>query len=266
MEGYGKLILFGEHFVVYGLPAIAASTESLKIEVSLTNEEQRYEEKEKLLIEKIYEIFGIKINFKVLRSNIPIKSGLGSSAALIVAILKAMNQKYELNLKEKDIIKYGTELENIYHGKSSGLDISLAIRPRAIIYRAKNFALKELNNNWEIGLKYIILPKRKPTEEAVKEVSEKMQQYSIYKDIFRLYRRLFKEALNTVKEKNLAKLGLLMDINHSLLYSLGVSNEDVEKTVFELRRSCYGAKVCGGGHGGLVIGLTKDNPDIKIKL
>jgi mevalonate kinase len=77
---------------------------------------------------------------------------------------------------------------------------------------------------------------------------------------------LFKEALNTIKEKNLAKLGLLMDINHSLLYSLGVSNEDVEKTVFELRRSCYGAKVCGGGHGGLVIGLAKDNPDIKIKL
>mgnify|MGYP001183527310 FL=1 len=139
--GYAKAILFGEHFVVYGLPAIGIAL-SKKIEVEVAKSPHMKIEAShadgNLIkgMDAIKGAMGIAENFLVkVNSEIQIGSGLGSSAAISVAFARAVSDELKMGITDEQASSYAYEAEKIYHATPSGIDNNLAARGGAIHFQ-----------------------------------------------------------------------------------------------------------------------------------
>jgi len=129
MKICGKVILAGEHAVVYGKMALAASI-SLGVRVSVV--ESGGSEKNPI-VDKAIKVAGGDQNTRVLiESELPIGSGLGSSAAVAAATIKAVREYLGKPINEEELFKLTFECEKIAHGNASGLD------PAAVVYGAQS--------------------------------------------------------------------------------------------------------------------------------
>ncbi|MCH7902335.1 mevalonate kinase [archaeon] len=276
--GYGKVILFGEHFVVYGLEGIAAS-----VEMNTTCE---YEEngngivandlvtgelitlgkdREKRLgkvLEVILKDTKIKEkNFRLkLSTNMSLKGGMGSSAALGVAITRCLDEKFSLELNNERINEIAYNVEKLFHGNPSGIDDAVSTYGGLL-----SFKRREGKNEIEK------IPLEKPIEivladtgifhdtaeivEMIRNNKEKEPQK--YERIFKEYSELVKEGRNALNEKNWEKIGELMNKNQELLKEMGVSCKELDLLVeTALEQGALGAKLTGAGIGGNMIALT----------
>jgi len=276
--GYGKIILTGEHSVVHGTHAVAAPI-TLKMKAKVWDHNKGV----RLLIprwgvEQTIE-FGADHKYSIYRSlemildhldlrdkgmnievfpEVPRAMGMGGSAALAVAIIRALNNHFELGLGDDDVRRLSFESEDIVHGGASGIDNTVSTYGNLIAFQKgtppdmQTITLKE-SIPIVIGLSGV----ESMTSKMVKQVREQAEKYpKWYKQIFKQMDELAIASKEAIESRDLDELGMIMNMNHGFLNILGVSCPEVEELVEIARQNgALGAKLTGGGGGGAMIAL-----------
>jgi len=274
----GKLMLFGEHSVVYGNPCIATSINK-RLDVYLDdkkNEKNREDttidalgikakfpsnfEQHKFLnltIAKFFEKYGQK-NFE-LRTK-PMPKGLGSSSAVVVAAVKALSALYNLTWSNDEIFKFSYNIvKEGQNGKASGYDIAVAVYGGTIRYENKNGDMKVKKLKNIRNLIAIDTGIKSSTTELVREISEKRNKYKeIFDGIFKIINKIVDEGEKEIMNENYEGLGELMNINHGILNAMGLSTYEIENLINGIKPYCYGAKISGAGRGDYIIAICKE--------
>lgn len=293
----GKMILFGEHSVVYRGPAIVLAIDRRARVVASKREDKRvyidaedlgfsgyFEENEYYALsgkawrgrnlsalnvasKKVMEHLGVEggVNL-VVRSMIPMAVGLGSSAAVCVATTAAVGELFNGNLTKKEIAELSFEGEKIIHGTPSGVDNNVATFGGIMKYeRGQPFESFKL----EQQLPFVIgnTRRKRSTKNLVDEVRFlKEKNPEIVDGIIDSIGKISKIGLDALFKRNLEKIGDLMNINHGLLSALGVSTPELDELVYAARREgALGAKLTGAGGGGCMIAIAKDENLSKIE-
>ncbi|MCA9567837.1 MAG: mevalonate kinase [Myxococcales bacterium] len=255
----GKLILCGEHAVVYNHPAIALPLElytTVEVEEGfgpLTVDHELWSPRHEIRMEEALDHLFPKGNAEIqIRSELPVGVGLGSSAALSVAVCRA------IGLEGDALMEKALELENIFHGDASGLDIAVAARGEALWY-VKGKPLQPVPLP-PCAIVVLDSGTAGDTKVLVQSVADRYDQLEdTIEDIGALV-----HAARAVLEDP-TSLGELLTENHGLLKQLGVSTPALDQLVdLALGAGAYGAKLSGAGGGGVVIALT-DDPDHILK-
>lgn len=287
-KGYGKTILFGEHFVVYGLPAIASAlgsytTSEVKVVEGKgwTVDDQRpatpgYKKKKfkeaMQSIANVIEYLRVDVVSQKLEitfaGDLFAASGVGASAAQCTSLARALNDSFNLDLDDERINEAAYEGEKAYHGTPSGID-NTASTYGGLIWFIKN--LSGGKNTMDL----LQSPKKMPlvigntgitasTTEVVADVRRlKEESPQKFEKIFSEYKKLAEEAKKTLLKGDIKSVAKLMNQNHKLLQHITVSGEGNDKLVeIALKNGAIGAKMTGTGRGGLVIALT-ENVDIQ---
>ncbi len=281
-SGYGKVILFGEHAVVYGSNAIAAPIPyaiKSKVEPSQngtriviprwgvefdlfkkTKDTNSLIQSAELIITKL----GLdKTPLQILVfPGIPRAMGLGGSAALAVSIIRALSHFASKNLSDEQINEIAYESEKLVHGTPSGIDNTMATYGKLIRYKKDaqpKTQLIDLKNPLPIVIG--LSGTEGLTLKMVRMVREGwLKNRNHYDTIFNQINQISLEAIEAFENYDLEKLGYLMNLNHGFLNALQVSTQELEEMIAIARRNgALGAKLTGGGGGGAMIALCPDH-------
>ncbi len=288
-SGRGKAILFGEHFVVYGFPALAAGIAS-ETTAKITRvrsfgwklvdnrpampgyKEKKYEE-QKASVENILKHFDIDtttMGFQIdLEGDLVCASGIGASAASCVAIVRALNDEFSLNLNDEQVNEAAYKGEMGYHGTPSGLDNTVSTYGGLVWFE------RDLTGG---SPKFERLTLKKPvhlviastgitasTKAVVGDVRKKKDANPSWFDtISEEYNQLVHDARDALVQMDLTKVGTLMNSNHDLLQQLTVSSRELDILVTIARQNgAIGSKMTGTGRGGNMIALSPDEVSMK---
>jgi hydroxymethylglutaryl-CoA reductase len=280
--GHGKIILLGEHAVVYGSRAIAAPV-PLAVRARVLDEddgvwlvvprwgvEQRLRSDPKMrrsfevpaaLILENLGLIDRSMRIEVF-SEIPRAMGLGGSAAVAVAIIRALDRHFSLGLSDDEVNSLAFQCERVAHGTPSGIDNTVATYGRPLLYRAGEPPLIEPVELPEpITLVIGMTGVESLTAKTVARVREgRERNRDVYDTIFRGIDALTVQALEAIKRLDLQRLGELMNVCQGLLNGLQVSSWELEELIQIARENgALGAKLTGGGGGGSMIALCPDN-------
>ncbi len=269
----GKFILFGEHAVVYGKAAIALAVD-MRTEVSadysssLLIDGKPLKAHRSFYIREIMRRWGGKPVSVDIDSNVPPSSGLGSSAALTVAMLGAM-LSLEGSIGKEEIAKEAFEVEYKVQDGASPTDTSTSTLGGAVyISPEKEEGLKwtvEKNGRvWnihsietpELGFVVGYTGVHAPTKKMVMRVRKAVESHPSNMEKIERIGEVTMEGREALKKGDVVRIGELMDENHSLLRGLGVSCKRLEKLINAVKDTSYGAKLTGSGGGGSMIALT----------
>jgi len=279
--GHGKIILLGEHSVVYGRHAIAVPAPvNIRTKVQDTEDEillmipswgveyrldknpkkrQSFEKPAGLILDQMgLSKKGMKIE---VFSDIPRGMGLGGSAAIAVSIIKALNNHFKLALNQDEINQMALESEKIAHGNPSGIDNTMATYGHPLIFRnGDNPLIEPLNINETFSILVGFSSTEGLTAKTVGIVRDLWKKNpGVYEKIFDEIDSLALQSIQAIQNNDFELLGQLMNINHGLLNTLQVSTPELERLIMIARESgALGAKLTGGGGGGAVIALCKD--------
>jgi mevalonate kinase len=291
-KGQGKIILFGEHFVVYGLPGIASGidkfveveVEKLKDSKDIIFDDKVFNEKISLInnpenikikifntiFDKTNEIFSKLLEFNpiefnglkfTIKSNFSPGKGLGYSAALSVAMIKSINNLFNLELTDSQINDLAYLGEKVCHGNPSGIDNACATYG-SLIYFEKNNE-KNIIKPFKCGKNlYLVLADtgvNHNTKESVENVKKRKEENeSSFKKIFSNYKKIVSSAKKELGYGAIIEIGKLMNENQELLKEIGVSCKEADEIIklCEYENSLAG-KVTGAGDGGNVIILCE---------
>ena len=274
----GKVILIGEHSVVYGQPAIsmpflASMTEVIiervdgDVEIACDFYKGKLENVgenllgPKTIIEQIVSDLGQDLaNFSIsIGTSIPVERGMGSSAAVAVALTRAIFDYFNEDLTKETLIKYGNMSEKIVHGNPSGIDVATIVGEKPL-YFIKGLDFQPFDFNLDGYLIVADSGQVGNTKKAVEDVRDRLDKN--FEENNRLIKdlgRLTDESKVYMEENMVKKLGLNMNKAQENLYKLGVSNTRLESLVARARQEgALGAKLTGGGQGGSMIALAGD--------
>lgn len=280
----GKVILFGEHAVVYGQPAIAAPIREVKAKASITPDPKGevgavhilaqavgidallvdLDDSQPLAatLRQVCAHLGVKslpaCTLKI-TSTIPVAAGLGSGAAVSVAVIRALASFLGQPLPDEEVSQLAYEIEKLHHGTPSGID-NAVIAYAQPIYFIKDRPCEKLHVKKTLTLAIADTGISSPTKQAVGDVRKARQadkkQYDAY---FESIGSLADSARQAIEAGNIEQLGVLMDANHGLLRKIGVSCPALDTLVTTARQAgAFGAKLSGGGRGGNLIALVND--------
>ncbi|MCD6512294.1 MAG: mevalonate kinase [Thermoplasmata archaeon] len=274
-HGYGKVILFNEHFVVYGIPAIASAIDKktiAEVKKCSSNEEfilhdEREEtpgyKKEKMehqreSIIRIKRAMGIDQCIEIwLGGDLRAASGVGASAASCAAIARAIADEFGMSCSDAEINEFAYEGEKAYHGNPSGIDNTCATFGGLVWYeKGKDMERMSVKHPVEIVMGDTgIVANTKKAVEGVRERKEKMPE--LYEKIFDDAKKLVYEARDAIMDEDWELVGKLMNKNHELLQKIEVSSDELDYLVnIAMKAGAYGAKMTGGGLGGYMVALT----------
>ncbi|MCS7125435.1 MAG: mevalonate kinase [Aigarchaeota archaeon] len=264
----GKVILFGEHFVVYDNPAIVSAINlRARVEVSTYDRRGVWLRDRKVVnhpavraAEYIIQNKGFSKGLNInIFSDIPPKVGLGSSASVSIASAAAASLIIQGRIDRELIAAAGFEGERIVHHNPSGIDTCIALNGGVGIYRrSKGFT------KIHIPLETILIidtGRMRNTGEMVKKVREYMENNrERFNEILVDAEELVNIVLDMFKNGDLEGVGKLMLRNQALLREVGVSSDEIEEAVrLALKSGAYGAKLTGAGGGGCVICLVDED-------
>ncbi|MEN2975254.1 MAG: mevalonate kinase [Candidatus Caldarchaeales archaeon] len=264
----GKVILFGEHFVVYDKPAIVSAIDlRARVEISIYSREGVWLREKRMsnhpavrAVEYIVQSKGFSsgLNIKI-SSDIPPSVGLGSSASIAVSSAAAASLIVLGRLDRELVEEAAFEGEKIVHYNPSGIDTTIALNGMGGLYR-RSIGFTKINIPIE---KILIIDtgRMRKTGEMVKRVREYMERNpERFNELLMIEEKLVNEALDMFKIGDLEGVGRLMLKNQELLREVGVSSNEIEETVrLALASGAYGAKLTGGGGGGCVICLVDED-------
>ncbi|MEW6030656.1 MAG: mevalonate kinase [Chloroflexota bacterium] len=291
----GKIILFGEHAVVYGRPALAAPVTQVHADVEVSDSTRAgiwihaprvdlHAELNSLpsdhpiasVIHKF--LFLSRVSPSPLTpilleegkfphltititSTIPVASGLGSGAAVTVALLRALSHHLNHPMTDEEVNAFAFEIEKLHHGTPSGIDNTVVTyakpvyfvkgQPIEIFRAARPFTIV-------IGDTGILAP----TKESVGDVRKLWEtDKARWEKVFDEVGKLAEEARAHIERGKTKELGELMNRNHALLQEMTVSSPELDRLVEAARTAgALGAKLSGGGRGGNMIALVE--PDL----
>jgi hydroxymethylglutaryl-CoA reductase len=272
----GKVILLGEHAVVYGRPALALplpeaisagvydSPSGTRLNIPAWNFEQELledaTEGSMALLQVILRRLGLESK-KILvdvQARIPPAAGLGSSAALAVAMIRALDNAYSLGMNDREVNEFAFECETLAHGTPSGIDNTVAVFGKTIVFRRKGpRRIRELSLDRLPPLVVAWSGTRGSTRSQVEAVRNRwLQDKATYERIFDEIGHISLEGAAALGKGDDARLGSLMNVAHGLLNALQVSTPLIEEMV-EIARSsgAAGAKLTGAGGGGSIVAL-----------
>ncbi len=279
-KGFGKTILFGEHFVVYGLEGIPCALGQITTcEVEKITGEKGYElidnrpENGDYKVKKRGEYDNIinailnhlKVSGRlkiVLSGDLVPASGVGASAACAAALAEAISDEYKLNLSKEEINKAAYVGETAGSGTPSGIDNTAAVYGGFLIFQ-KNLSggenkIENITIQKPIEIVLINSGKAALTKEVVADVKNlRDKNPEAMQIIFDEYVKIVNEGKKALADYNLEKIGQLMDMNQELLRRITVSSELLESIIAIAKlNGAIGAKLTGTGRGGSVIVLT----------
>jgi mevalonate kinase len=280
-SGFGKVILFGEHFVVHGVPGIVSAIDSTadaevkkNVEGITVKDERkgargytvkkRTQQKES--IERMLNAMGIdpeKASLEIrLGGNLPGFSGIGASAASSVAIARAVAEELEMDLSDERINKIAYEGEKAYAGAPSGID-NTAATYGGLIWFKRNLSggpdtVEKLSIREPVEIIIGNTGIVADTKEMVAGVeARKKRNPEKYNQLFKQAEDLAFTARKALEKFDLRKVGTLMNENHRLLQEIEVSCKELDYLVNLAReQGAFGAKLTGGGGGGCMTALT----------
>lgn len=279
----GKVILFGEHAVVYGQPAIAAPVQAVSANAIITPDIQApsgrvwieapeagisaelgaLPEGDPLAAAVGACLQALDIShppaFKLrVSSTIPMGGGLGSGAAVSVSILRAVSAFLGHPLSDEQVSALAFEVEKIHHGTPSGIDNTVITYAKPVFF-VKGRAVEFL----EVAAPFTLLiadsGASTPTKISVGAVRAAWQaEPERYGQLFVQIGDLAKQARKAIEAGDNKQLGPLMDRNHELLQQMDVSSPELDVLVAVARKAgARGAKLSGGGRGGNMIALVE---------
>jgi mevalonate kinase len=269
-KSHSKIILIGEHSVVYGYPAIAIPLKKIEIECAIEEAKSNffYDETDTLSVAiftalKYLKKENVKIKYKI-TSQIPQKRGMGSSAAVSIAAIRAVFNYFRENLEDELLEKLVNTAEIVAHKTPSGLDAKTCLSDKAIRFvKNKGFSYIDLNLD-----AYLVIADTGiygNTGEAIQNVKNLGSKAELsLKKLGRLtdeMTRILTGNIENKKEKikKISKIGEIMTAANTELGKLNITIEKTElfvKTAIE--NGAAGAKISGGGLGGCVIALAEN--------
>jgi mevalonate kinase len=279
-SGFGKVILFGEHFVVHGVPGIVSAIDSATdAEVTQTGKElvvrderkaaKGYAEEKRLQqiesIQRMLKKMGLdpKLPLNIwIGGTLPGFSGLGASAASSVAIARAIAEELSLKLTNEQVNQIAYEAEKAYAGNPSGID-NTAATYGGLMWFKKNTSggpddVERLSIRKPVEIVIGSTGKVANTKAMVAGVAErKNKNPEKYGEIFKQAENLGFAGRKALESYDLEKVGVLMNENHRLLQEIEVSSRELDLLVdIAWENGAFGAKLTGGGGGGCMVALT----------
>ncbi|MEM2537351.1 MAG: mevalonate kinase, partial [Candidatus Bathyarchaeia archaeon] len=212
----------------------------------------------KCAVEKVLKKAGEKVGLNVeVHSTVPVAAGLGSSAAVASAVAAAVGAALNVEMSKEDVFRIAFEAEKIMHGTPSGVDPAISTFGGTMLFQLDT-GFKPLEVKADIPLVIGNTGVERSTRVQVAKVRELRDKYpQIIEPMMRTAREIVLQAVEALRKGDLQTLGELMNINHALLYGLGVSDESLEWLINAARRAgALGAKLTGAGGGGCMIALA----------
>lgn len=283
----GKVILLGEHAVVYGRSALAApiplavesrvvdADEGVHLVIPRWGVEQRVPPLDEhpagaagilaLLLQRL-DLTNRSMTIEVFPS-VPRAVGLGGSAALAVSVIRALDTHFKLGLNDARINEFAFDCERAAHGTPSGVDNTVATYGKPILFRGpkKNgsSSFEDVAMKTPLPLVIAMTGTESLTAKTVARVAKAWQcNKARYERVFDQIDELTLAAVEAARDGALDDLGELMNLGQGFLNALQVSTREIEEIVEVARRhGAVGAKLTGGGGGGSVVALCPDGPE-----
>lgn len=283
----GKVILFGEHAVVYGRPAIAVPVTDVRAQARLQAAEDGSgfriiapDLNRDFLLAKAAPndplATIVQITLKSLdrinppdavlkvSSTIPLGRGLGSGAAISTAIVRALGQFFGHSLLPTDVSTLVYEVEKLYHGTPSGIDNTVVAFQQPVYFiRGRPIQRMKVGQPFTIviGDTGVVASTREVVADVRQHWQNEPERYAGYFDEIGVIARQAQVIIER-GPPGLPALGKLMDENQELLETLGVSSPELERLIKAARRvGAIGAKLSGAGWGGNMLALVPPQPE-----
>ena len=269
-KSHSKIILIGEHSVVYGYPAIAIPLKKIEIECAIEEAKSNffYDETDTLSVAiftalKYLKKENVKIKYKI-TSQIPQKRGMGSSAAVSIAAIRAIFNYFGENLEDELLEKLVNMAEIVAHKTPSGLDAKTCLSDKAIRF-VKNKGFSYIDLNLDVYLVIADTGIYGNTGEAIQNVKNLGSKAELsLKKLGRLTDEMTRILTGNIenKEEKIKKISKIGEIMTAANTELGKLNITIEKTELfvktAIENGAAGAKISGGGLGGCVIALAEN--------
>lgn len=271
----GKLMIFGEHAVVYQRPCIVTAVSS-RIHVTVEVKKEGFT----INAPQVKDIRFVEETIRTFKQNYPFNLGLsiktesefsslfgfGSSSAVTVALLYGLSKINKIHLTQEEIFRLGYEINLRVQGVGSGFDIAAATFGKTLYFFTGGKIIRPLKIK-KLPLVVGYSGIKADTPKIVRLLKEKIDENKEeYEKIFDQIKKIVEEGKDALEKQDWEKTGFLMNKNHQLLQKLGVSIDKLDQMCqAALNAGAYGAKLSGAGGGDCMIALVNESNQEKVE-